>query len=344
MSALTLRSLSEIQTNTVTIITDYCQQQARSAASIAEEYSELWNVIDSVVSAGGKRLRPYLTVLAYEASGGTNQTAIDRAAAAWELLHACLLIHDDIIDRDYTRHGESNVAGQYQAAYQAIPDGQHIANSVALIAGDMALSGAYQLANSSGFEPAVINQFITRLNTTIAIVAGGQFLDTTAVMRPISSVDSQTINYAKTAAYSFVGPLCSGAELANAPKESLESLALIGTALGHGYQLADDLLGVFGDSTTTGKPNDSDLREAKRTLLLTKAWEADHIVTERLLADQDYAGLRSFMTDCGAKQFVEYEIDRYAEMAQTEIDQSLLRDELKVALIAVAEKALHRNI
>ena len=102
----------------------------------------------------------------------------------------------------------------------------------------------------------------------------GQYLDMTGETLPYCDADNaQKVNRFKTAAYTIERPLHIGAACANASPELLQGLSDYGVNLGIAFQLRDDLLGVFGDSTKTGKPSGEDLREGKRTQLLADALE-----------------------------------------------------------------------
>ena len=90
---------------------DYFARGITRAEAVSPYYAQLWQEMFRLVKSGGKRLRPKMTILAYQAFGGQDVNSILPIAAAQELLHVSMLIHDDIIDRDYSRHGVDNVAG-----------------------------------------------------------------------------------------------------------------------------------------------------------------------------------------------------------------------------------------
>src|SRR5690606_6937113 len=103
--------------------------------------------------AGGKRIRPFLTISAYALFSSTIPSDMYKIAAAQEFLHFALLIHDDIIDRDTIRYGQKNITGVYTEIYQTdSSDSLHFANGAALMAGDLALSQAYSLINNTNFS------------------------------------------------------------------------------------------------------------------------------------------------------------------------------------------------
>lgn len=240
------------------------------SAKLHQNYARLWRESAQLMFAGGKRLRPYLTVLIFRAYGGTS-AAIYQAAAAQELLHLSLLIHDDIMDHDLIRHGQPNLAGKYIEHYVTDQEPRHLATSAAILAGDLLLAAAHHQLYAADFETGRLRDAGAAFDRSIFEVAGGQLLDMEAHLETGNPQDSLLVARLKTASYSFVGPLHMGAVLAGASTSELEILEQLGNALGTGYQLADDVLGVYGDETVIGKPSLSDIREGKSTYLIRLA-------------------------------------------------------------------------
>jgi geranylgeranyl diphosphate synthase type II len=253
-------------------ITDYFEQQINAARHVHADYAVLWSELYRLVQAGGKRLRPHMVFLSYEAFGGRDIALVAPIAAAQEMLHQCLLIHDDIIDRDYVRHGVPNVTGGYQVRYRTLVTDPalrtHYANGAALMGGDLLLSAAYQMIAQSGVSDAHKLQVQTVLGQAIFEVGGGELLDTEASFRPAEQTDTLLIARYKSAGYSFVGPLVTGAILADATSEQRQVVHAFAENLGAAFQLQDDILGVFGSTFKTGKSTTGDIREGKRTYLV----------------------------------------------------------------------------
>lgn len=253
----------------------YCRRETERAAALHPNYKRLWDTISAHIEGGGKRLRPYLVVMAYEAFGGADRKSIIQVAAAWELIHVAMLMHDDIIDRDYTRHGHPNVAGQYLEYYKSVPDDanrRHHANSSALLAGDLLISAAYSQLLECNFSPDQTIRGCDLLHEAIFTVVGGELLDVEASVIHVE-IPPQVIAEAKTASYSLVGPLLTGASLAGASEDTKTRLRELGLVLGVGFQYVDDVLGIFGDEAVIGKSVLSDLEEGKRTFVVAEALE-----------------------------------------------------------------------
>ena len=250
-------------------IVDRIHDRVAQAAAVHPRYERLWREIARIYQAGGKRMRPYVTVVGY----GKLDAAIIPVAAAQELLHVAMLVHDDIIDRDVVRHSQPTVNGAYEADYAPLLPPQqttHYANSVALLAGDALLSEAYRLVQSTPFSSPIIRQLSERLSQSVFEVIGGELIDVEAGFIMTEHFDPMTIYRHKTASYSLVGPLVSGALCAEVDETTQGILQEFGTQCGIAFQLQDDLIGMFGDEATTGKSADTDVREGKRTVLIAE--------------------------------------------------------------------------
>lgn len=297
------------------------------AQSISPSYGRLWEAMERLVMAGGKRLRPHMTLLAYEAFGGKDVDAMVPVATAHELLHAALLIHDDIIDRDDIRYGIKNINGQYKALYaqQPEPHRTHYAYSAALLGGDLLLSGAYSLINQSAVTNNDKHYATALLSESLFAVAGGELLDTEAALLPFDQTDATLIATHKTASYSFVKPLVTGATLAGASNQAQQQLRDLGLALGIAFQFTDDILGTFGEEDATGKSVTSDIREGKHTFLIEQYLTMSE-PDERALHDTtfgnpdaplaDIEALKSAIEASGARAYVEGVIDDYGDKAR----------------------------
>jgi geranylgeranyl diphosphate synthase, type II len=345
----------KLETTTIALVNEtidsFFEQSIAQATSIDPSYRQLWKNLHHLIQAGGKRLRPQMTLLAYEAFGGTDNTVVVPVAAAQELLHFCLLIHDDVIDRDYVRHGTPNIAGQYKTSYaRFIPDEterNHYANSAAILGGDLMLSGAYQLIASSALtsEDKLTAQAL--LARSIFDVAGGELLDTEASFVPYLTGNAFKIAEYKTASYSFIAPLLTGATLAGASENQLTILRSFALSLGIAFQLVDDILGVFGVEETTGKSTSSDIREGKRTYMIEQAVTAmsdqdtavfEHTFGNPTASAEQIESIRALLMSTGARRKNDEAIALYAKKAR-DILQLLSFDEKYMTQF---EQLIHR--
>ena len=229
--------------------------------------------------AGGKRLRPAFCRAGWIVGGGDPaDPRIVTAAASLEWLQASALVHDDLMDGSDTRRGRPSVHREFEARHTegslggGVGDPAGFGASTAILLGDLMLSWADEQLRASGLSrvPAALRY----LDRCRAEVATGQFLDVLAQTRAHVSVEeAMRVLTFKSATYTVERPLHIGAALAGADDDLVESLSRVAIPLGQAFQLRDDLLGVFGDPATTGKPAGDDLREGKRTVLVATAMD-----------------------------------------------------------------------
>jgi geranylgeranyl diphosphate synthase type I len=265
---------------------------------------------------GGKRIRGALVMLGNEAAGGPG--ALD-ASVGIELLHAYLLIHDDFMDRDEVRRG-----GPTLHSSLARRAGAHIGGSVAILLGSLCQAWAYELVLAAPGRALEAAQVLTEALQDVIV---GQALDLLAPLGPeLPAAGVLDVQRMKTGSYSFELPLKLGATLAGASLEVLAALERYARPLGQAFQIADDLLGTFGAPEQTGKPNASDLREGKRTLLIARALETanakDAAALRAGLGDPqaDVEELRAILRRSGAVESARAEAESLCSEALRHLD------------------------
>lgn len=335
------------------VLEQFFERVKDRARPYGHQYVTLWQTLEAN-TLGGKRFRPLVLMASYEALGGQDSFLAAQIGAAFELLHTALIVHDDVIDRDFVRRGQPNLAATYRDRWQATGvsrvQAEHRGMSVAVIAGDLALSFAYRIIDQSGADHEVRGRLLELMDEALFASAAGELLDidyTGSISLP--SVDNiLTMARLKTAVYSFEGPLQAGAVLAGADERVIETLGEFGKEIGTAYQIRDDLLGVFGNSTETGKSNSSDLREGKGTVIVAHAaesqlWEkiAPFLGNEQM-TDAQAGDLREMLEESGARVFAERLLDEHTERASTLLAQPFLpqslRDELEPLLDALSSR------
>jgi len=300
-----------------------------SASSINSDYRQLIEASARVSLRGGKRLRPMLAILGYQISKGTDLEKMIKASVSLEIFHNYLLIHDDIMDRDDFRHGGLNVSGLYTKRLSKLmpeEEAKHHAMSFAINAGDVLSGLCYEALIDSGFDPNHILQAISLLSSTTFTVASGQQLDIIASFNKNLSLKKLiSIAKLKTADYSIVMPLQFGAILTGSGVERLEAMQKYGDSAGIAFQLTDDVLGMFGEKKTTGKPDISDLREGKQTVLMHYGMKFAIPEEKKILKDafgnknasqKDLKNVRTILEDSGAKAKVILMAQEYVDSAK----------------------------
>ncbi|MBA8814450.1 polyprenyl synthetase family protein [Frigoribacterium faeni] len=325
----------------------------RRAESVGSRYVDLWSVLERN-SAGGKRFRPRMVFTAYDALGGDDDDAVAGVGAAFELLHTALIVHDDVIDRDFSRRGIPNVSGSYRdtatTAGLSTPAAEHRGMSAAVIAGDLALTGASRLLMQVRCGGGVQARLLDILDEAIFVSAGGEMVDVELSLSPeVPTVDEiLDMERAKTAVYSFEAPLQAGAVLAGAPEAVVQAVGEFGREVGVAYQVVDDLLGVFGTEESTGKTTLGDLREGKRTVLIAHAATTDEwfaiqpFIGKADLSVDEAAHVRARLESCGARSFAESLVEQHARRALDVLDGPEVTDTLRAALSPLVATVLER--
>lgn len=229
--------------------------------------------VSAFVQRGGKRLRTAFAWCGWRAAGGSGDaTTVLRIGAALELLQACALVHDDVMDGSPMRRGAPTLhvefARLHERAQMAGPP-EAFGTATAVLAGDLALAWADDLLA----ETALATPYGGRLHAEWRAMRGemvaGQYRDLHAQATGASDLDEAvTIATLKSALYTVERPLALGASVAAADQHTLDALRSAGRCAGLAFQLRDDLLGAFGEPELTGKPADEDLRARKLTYLL----------------------------------------------------------------------------
>jgi len=215
----------------------------------------LYDPIQYIMSLGGKRIRPLLTLLAYELYRKDSET-ITRYAAAVEAFHNFTLVHDDIMDQAPLRRGKAAVHVKWDT-------------STAILSGDVMLVKVYE--QFLDLEPARLQKVLRMFSACATAVCEGQQWDMT--FEKLDNVtEAQYLRMIELKTAALLGfSLELGAVLANAPEEDQLLLREIGTNLGIAFQLKDDLLDVYADKKKFGKKQGGDILANKKTILLIHA-------------------------------------------------------------------------
>jgi geranylgeranyl diphosphate synthase, type II len=222
--------------------------------------SSLHNAIRHSLFAGGKRIRPILSMAAFEAMGGTGNGILPFACAL-EMIHTYSLMHDDLpaIDNDDYRRGKPTCHKVYGEA-------------IGILAGDALLTEAFRLM--AGCHPrgrpstdqGVVLDLIREVAQAAGILGmvGGQVVDVESEGKEVDLSTLAYIHTHKTGAMISVS-IRVGARLGGAKDEALFALTRYGERIGHAFQIADDILNVEGDADVLGKKTGSDSLKKKAT-------------------------------------------------------------------------------
>ncbi len=200
-----------------------------------------------MLAAGGKRLRPRVTLLAAQACGGDALHYL-RLAAYMELIHVATLIHDDVVDNAATRRGINATAVDF-------------GNRTSVLAGDYLFAWIFKNV-TDGYPPPIPNV----LSATLAEICDGEVLQLQALGDLSTGLDTYVEIARKKTASLFAAAAQCGAIAAGGRAEHVAALRSFGELYGIAFQMADDLLDLIADSATLGKPVGNDLVERKMTI------------------------------------------------------------------------------
>ncbi len=235
---------------------------------------ELYSDIKEYCLRDGKRIRPILLINSYNGycRGFRKTGEIIKLGAAVEIMHSFLLVQDDIIDRAEMRRGGEALHILLGKRYSSLTTNPLIGTDIASVLADVMFSSAIDIICSAGLRDGIKTAFMKVFARTYEKTAWGQILDSLNTM-PVSidcgSDAPMMISLMKTAWYTMVYPVMMGYVLSSGSgRKELETIEEFGIPLGIAFQIRDDILGVFGVESDTGKPNDSDILEGKFTLLV----------------------------------------------------------------------------
>lgn len=291
---------------------------------------------------GGKRLRARFCFAGWRAvreHTGADLTPTDdvlATAAALEVFHAAALVHDDIVDNSDTRRGRPAAHRALEAAHRErgwVGDPARFGRSGALLLGDLLVAWSDDLLEEglAAADPAAASAGRREFALMRREVTIGQFLDVAEESAYVTEADDRHAERAlrvaslKSARYSIQQPLVIGAATAGADAAQRAALIAFGHPVGMAFQLRDDVLGVFGDAESTGKPSGDDLREGKRTVLVAYTREAlspgsrrlfDEMLGDPTLEPEQIAAMQQTIRETGALERVEALIADYTRTAE----------------------------
>ena len=271
--------------------------------SIEGKYPLVIETSRHLVDAGGKRLRPLLTLIASH-FGNPKAKGIIEAAVVCELTHLGTLYHDDVMDEAPLRRGVESANNRWN-------------NTVAILTGDYLFAKTSQLLADLGPE-AVRLQALTFERLVI-----GQIMETQGPSAGIDALEHYLNVVADKTGSLIATSARFGALLSGAPRETMETLTLFGEKMGVAFQLADDVIDIASESFESGKTPGTDLREGVPTL-----------VTLNVMKSQDPA-------DSELRHLLSGPIEDETTVAQVlrELRQHKALDESRSQLVSIAKEA-----
>lgn len=357
------QNAEDVRAQVHSALLEHIEHQRTVLADLGPATTDLVDAVQGLL-ASGKRLRAAFLYWSYRGAGGTHHTAAIRAGAAMELFQGAALLHDDVMDDSDLRRGRPTAHRTFASHHSNARwsgNSERFGHAAAILAGDLCLTWSDQLFSTAGFPTVEMERARPTFDVMRTQLMGGQFLD---VLESAQGWDGMShrqriaqclrvITY-KSAKYSVQQPLLIGAAAAGAGPQVLEALAGYGLELGIAFQLRDDVLGVFGDPDSTGKPAGDDITEGKRTVLIAHALDAGTAAQRALvleclgapeLSDDQIAAVRDVLVATGAVERTEEMIAAGAARALDSLAPALpqLTDEGATALQALVASSTERT-
>ena len=304
----------------------------------------------------GKMMRALLVVLAWRMGcSGPLSTDVLRCAAALELLHSAMLIHDDIIDRSDTRRGMPAWHVRYAqfAASKDTAESAHVGRSMALCAGDVGFFFAFELLAQLDADAPTKRDLLIAVTRTAGTAGVGELNEMRLALDHCCDDDAILDVYAqKTAGYSCALPLIVGGLLGGLAADNIAALEAVGRDLGQIFQIIDDELDLFGDAREMGKPVGTDVREGRHTLfyaLLNRHLPAVEwarigpLFGDRDLRFDDLLQVRAAAEGAGIRQMVGAHLQRTAAVARRRVTALAVAPEHREPLQRMISAVLARR-
>ena len=303
-----------------------------------KEPASLYEPIDYILTLGGKRLRPVLTLMSADFFGGNYKQALD-ASLAVEMFHNFSLVHDDIMDNAPLRRGHQTVHEKWDV-------------NTGILSGDAMLILAYQLFES--YRPKVFMQLAVLFSKTALEVCEGQQYDVDFETRNDVTI-SQYIKMIEYKTAVLIGAsLQMGAIIAEASQSCQEKIYAFGKNLGIAFQLQDDYLDAFGNPLTFGKQVGGDIIANKKTFLyltaLQKSTPAEAQELSSLFASMPkdpsdkITAVKEIFVCSGAAKATEDEIARYTNTSISLLQDIKISQQHKDTLKSFADFLMNRNV
>ena len=296
---------------------------------------------DGSVSLGGKGLRPALCLLACEALGGDVEQALPFAAAI-ELVHNFSLIHDDIEDGDELRYHRLALWSVY-------------GRNSAIAAGVALWTLAYQTlerARERGLPAERVLDARRVLNNACSSMIEGQHLDLSYELRSDVTLDEYVEMIARKTGALLGASLQIGALAAGAAVEEQERFADFGRQLGLAFQIRDDILGIWGEGSATGKPVGADIARKKKSLPIVHAFQhavgPDRATLRSVYAkprveDEDVGDVLEILQRWNARYFAQGLAEDYRSRAMAALSQTRIAPEARIRFDELTSFILERD-
>jgi len=323
-----MKSIEEL----LTIINNELSRQ-----DFSDEPKELFEPINYIISLGGKRIRPVLTLMCCEMFGGDIKDALNPALGV-ELFHNFTLIHDDILDNAVIRRGKPTVVEKW-------------GTNIAILSGDTMFAISYKYIFETKADKII--PVLKIFNDTVVDVCKGQQYDMNYETEANISIENYTEMIRLKTAVLLGSCAKTGAVIAGASEDNANKIYLFAEKLGVAFQLKDDLLDVYGNQDLFGKQTGGDIQTNKKTFLFLKALELANPEQRKSLlyyfskteinTTQKVAAVKQIFNDLDIKKYTETEIEKYYIDALSCINAIDIAQSNKVIALDFASQLMKRE-
>ena len=279
-----------------------------------------------LVTAGGKRIRPALCLLAAHGGPDYSLSRLLPLAEALELIHTASLVHDDVIDEADTRRGSITANAKWD-------------NQVAILSGDYIFARAFGLIADGDYG----NYVSKRLADLVCNLSVGEIIQNHTVYHAVKDLDNYYNRIQKKTA-DFLEICCElGAYVGGFGKEDVRRMAEYGHCIGMAFQITDDLLDILQTSEKIGKPAGNDIRQGIVTLpvihalnVSEEAGELEKIVTDPAMTNEMVARALSIVKATDGVEIAKAKVEEYLDRAR-EVLPGNLAPEIREAFVMVAD-------
>ncbi len=344
---------NEIISHVNDVLATSVNNERQTWTRIDEDLETVFDEIESLVLGGGKRLRPQFAHWGWVAAGGDPEDGQQfRIGAAIELLHVFALLHDDVIDDAETRRGNTTThrrMADMHSAEQMAGESRRFGEGAAILIGDITYVMSDKLMDDiSSAARSIWHELRMEMNI-------GQYLDTLGSARRERRLEvAERICRYKSAKYTIERPLHLGAVAANVETGSAlkPMLSAYGLPLGDAFQMRDDMLGAFGNSSVTGKSVGGDFLEGKPTPMLARAYALASASQLKILdiigtpgmSHDDVAAVQEVIAATGAVAEMESLIVSLRDEAVRSLDERQIQGDAYDALLGLADTVTQRDI
>ena len=332
------------------LIEEELRQFFREAKNVAKAYhpfmEEVYSNLEEFALRKGKRLASCSSLLTYKGYAGDIDDRILKACVGIELYRHCILVHDDLIDKDALRRGGKTLHRVFAEKYD-----KRFGEGTAVFVGDILYTLALQSLLNSGFPQEKLNRVTSLLSEGYRDVNESQILDLFFEYKE-PDVEEWYTMASKRAGSLFKVTILVGAILGGAPEEDLQILGEAAAHIGYSFDVQDDIIDTFASSEQYGRPPGGDVALGKKPLHLIytlKLADKDglrtlkNIAGRKHISTKDLKMVRAAIRECGALEAAKEKSRKHVENAKALIAQTNLSNEIKeffASMITYIEESL----